>query len=72
MHWDSFPLPADSVVIQVEVPLGLNSESDSCGILTLTNLPYEFLNHWKISSCMKNRATPKRNKTNYTKRINVS
>ena len=25
MHWDSFPLPVDSVVIQVEVPLGLNS-----------------------------------------------
>ena len=24
MHWDSFPLPTDSTVLQVEVPLGLN------------------------------------------------
>ena len=42
MCWDSFPLPTDSVVLQVEVPLGLNSEFDSCGILTLTDLPFEF------------------------------
>ena len=27
MRWDSFPLPADSVVLHVEVPLGLNSGS---------------------------------------------
>ena len=25
MHWDSFPLLSDSVVLQVEVTLGLNS-----------------------------------------------
>ena len=25
MHWDSFPLLSDSVVLQVEVPFGLNS-----------------------------------------------
>ena len=27
MHLDSFPLLADSTVLQVEVPLGLNSGS---------------------------------------------
>ena len=27
MRWDSFLLPTDSVVLQVEVPLGLNSGS---------------------------------------------
>ena len=25
MHWDSFPLPTDYVVLKVEVPLCLNS-----------------------------------------------
>ena len=48
-----------------------NSESDSCGIIILTNLPSEFLNHYNIISYMKNKETPKRNKNNYTKRINV-
>ena len=29
----------------IELKFRLNSESDSCGILTLTNLPSEFLIH---------------------------
>ena len=49
----------------------LNSESDSCGILTLTNLPFEFLIDWNINSYMKNRATPKRKK-NSTKKVKVN
>ena len=36
MHWDSFRLLDDSVVLQVEVPLGLNSGS----IQTLIPMEY--------------------------------
>ena len=39
---------------------------DSCGTLILTNLPFEFLNHWNINSYMQNRTAPKRNKENST------
>ena len=42
----------------------LNSESDSRGILTLTNLPFEFLIHWNINFYKRNRTPPKREKKN--------
>ena len=37
----------------------LNSESDSCGILTLTSLPSESLIQWNINSYRKNRTNTK-------------
>ena len=46
-----------------------NSESDSYGILTFTNLPSEFLNHWNINSYMKNTGQhQKRNQNGSTKK----
>ena len=39
-----------------------NSELDSCRILTLINLPSEFLTHYNMHPYWKNRATTKRDK----------
>ena len=50
----------------------LNLESDSCGILTLTNLPSEFLIHWNITPTGKTGQHQREKKTILPKRINVS
>ena len=47
-----------------------NLESDSCGILILTNLPFEFLNHWNINFYMENiRQHQKETENNSTKKV---
>ena len=42
------------------------SQPGSCGILILTNLPFEFLNHWSINPRSNNKADTKQHRNNPT------